>query len=238
MMRHCLRSLLLVCALGLLAGCAAGPGSTSSLSATGSTVSGSTTSGGAGPLLQFVMTINDQGTLDGTNGLYVFLLNAFAEPIDVSSNDKFTDFMVWDGTNATWYHRQTNPQNNNYVFVPTANLNQALAISPDRRSFSITFNVADSSNVLNQFIATNVFTAHAMTTDRTGILGRVLDTMGPSLNQDTLYTYTVNKQLGAVTPLPPNYPLDSLNDWIIQPDLDPAYPYVNFDIKKFEVISK
>ena len=101
----------------------------------------------------------------------------------------------------------------------------------------INFRVGDSTNALNQFVPGAQFTCDAMTTDRNGILGRVIDTMGPgpSLSNDTLYTVYANKQVGAVHPLPPSYPEDPLNDWITQPDLSSTFPYVNYDLQSFTV---
>ena len=242
--------LLLALLLALvLMGCASGPHTGNSLSADdGATLPTATPSGTSGGgsggasvnLLQFLVSVNDGGALDGQNGLYAILINAFAEPIDVTNNDKFTDFVLWDGVNVTWYLRQTNPQNQSFVYVPVANLNQALAISADRRTFTVTFNVDDPSTPLNQFVVSANFTASVATTDRTPILGRILDGpgQGPSLNGNTLQTVTVNKFLGAIPPLPTQYPLDPFNDWVVQPDLNATFPYVNYDIRRFEITAR
>lgn len=216
-----------------LYGCASGPsGSTSS-----TPISGGTATASPSPtLLQFAVTINDQGSFDAVNGFYAIILNAFDTPIDVTNNDKFTDFMLWDGTYLVWYHRQA-LSNNLYNFVATTTLNPYLSFSEDRHTMYVTLNPADTTTPLNQFISSSQFTANCATTDRSGILGRIIDTMGPgpSLDNDALYTYTVDKTLGLVSPAPPEYPNDALSDWITQPDLDPSFPYVNFDIKRFEV---
>lgn len=221
-----------------ISGCASGPSGASSVSAAPVTTSTGTATASPSPaLLQFAVSINDQGSFDAVNGFYAIMLNAFDTPIDVTNNDKFTDFMLWDGTYLVWYHRQSNPSNNLFTFVATTTLNPYLSFSEDRRTMFITLNPADTTTPLNQFIGSSAFTANCATTDRSGILGRIIDTMGPgpSLDNDALYTYNIDKTLGLVPPAPPEYPNDALNDWITQPDLDPSFPYVNFDIKSFTV---
>lgn len=230
----------------IVAGCASGPGGATSVSATpvapnasgGSTsVSGSAGAASASPrLIQFALTVNDEGEFDSVNGYYAIAVNAFNQPIDVSNNETFSDFMVYDGVNTLWYHRQTIPSQSLFNFVPVALINQDVSFSDDRHTMLITFSLSDATSPLSQFVGTT-FTADAFTTDRNGILGRVLDTMGPgpSLDNDTQYTYFCDKQLGVVNPVPNNFPNDRLNDWITQPDLGAAFPYVNFDIKRFEV---
>jgi hypothetical protein len=246
-----LLSLVLIVALASgLGGCASGPNGATSVSSvpvdpnsTPLPTPDASASPGASPttsaptLIQFALSINDQGEFDTVNGFYAIMLNAFDEPIDVSNNDKFTDFMVWDGTFLLWYHRQTNPNNNLFQFIATATINQNLSFTEDRHTMLITFSLGDPTSTLNQFITSPAFTAAAATTDRNGILGRIIDTVGPgpSLDNDALYTYFIDKTLGVTLPTPPEYPTDPLDDWITQPDQGTNFPYVNFDIKRFEV---
>jgi hypothetical protein len=236
--------------LVVLGGCASGPNSSTSTSSApvnptqSETATPTETDPASAPpstpqgptLIQFALTINDQGTFDATNGLYAIMLNSFNLPIEVSNNDKFTDFIVWDGTYLLWYHRQALPSNNLFTFVATATLNQNLSFTADRRTMNITFSTTDRTNTFNQFITTSAFTAAAATTDRNGILGRILDTMGPgpSLDNDALYTYFIDKTLGVTNPAPPEYPTDALNDWTTH-SLGDNFPYVNFDIERFEI---
>jgi hypothetical protein len=230
-------ALLLIPVLG---GCASGPNSSSS-SAGGvpaSSASGSTAS--TNHLLQFAITLNDNGVFDATQGLYAVAFNSFDELIDVSSSDKFTDFVVYDGNNLVWYSRQTSSTNQSFIYVAVATVTQALSFTPDRRTMLITFDTSDASSALNQFIKSQQFTCVPVTTDRTGYLGRIIDTLGPGpdLSHDTLYTITVDKALGAISPLPASYPDDDLNDWIVLPDVAGTFPYVNYDIKSFTVTAK
>jgi len=222
----------------MLSSCASGPNGASSTSAKPLTPSDSASvAPGTTRLLQFALTINDQGSFDSVNGFYVIMLNAFGTPIDVTNNDKFTDFMQWDGTYLLWYHRQTSPSSNLYTFIATNTMNQNVSFSEDRHTLVVTLNPSEQTSPLAQYISSNAFTVCCATTDRQGILGRVIDTLGPgpSLNNDALYTYFIDKTLGLTYPAPPEYPNDRLNDWITQPDNDANFPYVNFDIKKFEV---
>lgn len=244
-----LLSLFLVVLGCTLGGCASGPNGINSTSSEPFNPNASPSviaSPGASPnpspssphLIQFALSLNDQGKFDDSGaGFYVIAMNAFDEAVDVSNYDKFTDFMKYDGTYLVWYHRQTLPNNNLFNYQPVGTLNQFLSFSDDRRTMFVTFGITDPTNIFNQFLVPSAFTVAAMTTDNTGTLGRVLDTMGPgpNLNNDTLYSYFVDKTLGVTRPVPPNYPDDPLNDWISQPDLGPNYPYTNFDIKSFQV---
>jgi len=232
--------------LALLSGCATGPGGGSSFDAKTGLFVDHTSPGSGGQvavptnLLQFRLTLNDEGVFDGVHGLYAILINSLGQPIEATNSDKFTDFISWDGTNVIWYNRRTDAQNTSFFFTGTAILNQVTTFTPDRRTMTVTFNLQDTTAPLNQFVPTTTFTAHAVTTDRfpNAILGRVLDSLGPgpSLAQNPLFTVPVDKNAGAVSPLPSEYPNDALQDWIVQPDLDATFPYVNYDIKKFEVI--
>ena len=56
-----------------------------------------------------------------------------------------------------------------------------------------------------------------------------------NINSNSLQTLLVDKFLGAVTPYPTFHPYDNTNDWIEHGDLGGDFPYVNFDIERFEV---
>jgi len=236
-----------------MAGCASGPSGSTSVSAdpvdptaspSGSPApvpSGSPTPSPTGPtLIQFSLSMNPEGVFDSTNGYYIICFNSFDTPIDVSNTETFTDFIEYDGTSAIWWHRQTLSSSNQFFYLPASPVNQDVSFSGDRHTMNITFSIHDQTNPLNTFIATNQFTADAVTTDRNGIIGAVIDTMGPnfsgesSLDNDTLYSYFCDKTLGVVNPAPPNYPDDPQNDWITQ-NGNSSFPYINFDIASFTV---
>ena len=224
---------LLAASLGA-AGCASGPSD-------GSAKSG-VPAGGA-RFLHFIVSVNPNGVVDRTGrGYYAILLNAQGEPIEVTDLDTFTDFIRFDGTNTDWYHRQANQPNPGFTFVQAGSLNAASSLSADGRQLRVILDVGESTNFLNQFVVTNRFTAHLVTTDnyQNSILGRVLDTLGPGpgLGSNSQQTLEVQKGAGAVQPLPASYPGDPLNDWITRDDLQPDYPYTNFDIASFEVVAQ
>lgn len=222
----------------LLGGCASGSGGGSGSSSTSSS-SSSSSGGGTVSRLQFRLTVNDNGVIEASQGLYAIVFNSFGDPIDVTARDKFTDFLVYDSNNLVWYTRQTSSTDNSFTFVASGTATQSMSFTPDRRTLLVTFDPQDVSSPLNQFIKSSRFTCVAVTTDRSGYLGRVIDTLGPGpdLAHDTLYTLTVDKSLGAVSPLPASYPSDPLQDWIVQADNPPTFPYVNYDIQSFEVIT-
>ncbi len=223
-------ALLLLVALGA-AGCASGPSADSVNQA-----------GTGGRFLHFIVSVNPNGVIDRTGrGYYAILINAQGEPIEVTDLDTFTDFIRFDGTNADWYHRQANQPNPGFTFTQAGSLNASSSVSEDGKQWRVILDVGESTNFVNQFVVTNRFTAHLVTTDnyQNSILGRVLDTMGqgPDLNSNVQQTLQVQKGSGAVSPLPAYYPDDPLNDWLTRDDLPPDMPYTNFDIVKFEVVS-
>lgn len=221
-------------AAAVTAGCASGPGGPGS--------GGAGLPPGTAPqhLVTFQMTINPSGTIDRSGrGYYVFLLNANGDPIEVSNLDTFTDMVRFDGTNFSWFHRVEGVPAPGFFLVFTSNVNDNARISGDQRSLQVTFNDGDASNPFNQFILGERFTAHALTSDslNSAVRGRIIDTIGqgPSLDGNENFTLTVDKLVGAVSPLPPNFPTDAANDFITYPDLPPDFPYVNFDITSFDV---
>jgi hypothetical protein len=215
----------------LSAGCAAGPFPTP------------TSPGGTAPrYLTFHVQINSTATFSHSgNGYVIILFNANGEPIEVTSIGTFTDFIRYDGTNFTWFHRQGAVPSPGYTFVPAGTVNQFATIAADDKSFDIRFNVNDTSTLLSQYIVAPTFTTHVLTTDsfNAAYIGRVLDTLGqgPSITNNPTFTMTVNKQTGIVPPIPAGYPNDPLNDWIIQPGLAGDYPYASFDLENFQITS-
>lgn len=222
-------ALLLLAVLGA-AGCASGP--SDSLSGPGQ----------GERFLHFIVSVNPNGVIDRTGrGCYAILLNAQGQPIEVTDLDTFTDFIRFDGINVDWYHRQANQPNPGFTFTQAGSLNAYSSISEDGRQWRVILDVGEPTNFINQFVVTDRFTAHLVTTDnyQGSILGRVLDTMGqgPSLNSNLQQTLLLEKGLGPVTPLPAYYPDDPLNDWITRSNLPTTMPYTNFDIARFEVFS-
>lgn len=225
--------MLLAASLGA-AGCASGP--------SGDSASAGLDAGGA-RFLHFIVSVNPNGVVDRTGrGYYAILINSQGEPIEVTDLDTFTDFIRFDGTNWDWYHRQANQPNPGFTFVQAGSLNASGSISSDHKQFRVILDVGESTNFINQFVVTNRFTAHCVTSDnfQNAILGRVLDTMGPGpgLGSNNQQTVEVQKGAGAVQPWPSYYPDDPLNDWITRDDLTPDYPYTNFDIAKFEIVAQ
>ncbi|MCR5661033.1 MAG: hypothetical protein K6G50_02760 [bacterium] len=189
-------------------------------------------------LLTFTVTVNSNGVIDQTgNGYYAILLNSQGNAIEVTDLDTFTDIIRYDGINFDWYTRQANLPNPGFTFTHVGSLNHSSSISSDGTQLQVVIDLSDSTNYLSQHISADKFTAHLMTTDNyeSAILGRVLDTMGESISSNSLQTVLVDKLLGAIEPFPTYYPDDPLNDWITRNDLDPDFPYTNFDIARFEI---
>lgn len=190
--------------------------------------------------LHFRLSVNPSGTIDRSGkGYYVILLNSKGEEIEVTNVDTFTDFIRYDGVNFDWYTRQANQPNPGWTVALAGSLNTEGSVSTDGNSIDVTFNLAESSSLLHQYIVSRRFTAHAMTTDtyHDAILGRVIDVMGDSLDGNALQTVMVDQLLGATKPYPTYYPNDRLSDWISHSDLDSNFPYVNFDINTLEIIN-
>lgn len=214
-----------------LSGCASGPSASNP---------NTTQPDGTPALLRLTLRTNPNGRIDSSGrGYYLILLNATGQPIEVTDIDTFTDFLRYDGRSLDFYHRQANIPNPGFNFTLAGSMNNAFAISSDGQSLDITLDPNDPSNLLNQFISANRFTAHVLTTDsfEGAFIGRVLDTLGqgPDINSNSLQTMTLDKGFGIQNPIPQFYPDDPLNDFIVQDGLPADYPYLNFDIAKFEV---
>lgn len=190
------------------------------------------------PCLRFTLTVNPNGKIDTEgNGFYAILLNSTGSTIEVTDSDTFTDFIRFDGINFDWYTRQANLPNAGFTFYQVGSLNPEGSISSDGRSINILLDTYDSNTYLNQYIVNSNFSAQVVTTDNTSdaYLGRVIDFMGDNLNSNSLYTLSIDKLYGIISPFPSLYPNDYINDWISHNDLDAAFPYANFDIDTFEV---
>ena len=188
--------------------------------------------------LRFSLSVNPNGRIDlDGKGTYAILLNSEGQAIEVTDPDTFTDFIRFDGINFDWYSRQANLPNTGFTFNLVGTLNPESSITSDGRTLNVILDVLDSSTYLNQYIVSSKFTAQAVTTDNTSdaYLGRVIDFLGNDLNTNSLQTLTIDKFYGIDSPIPSLYPNDYLNDWITHNDLDPDFPYVNFDIDTFEV---
>lgn len=189
--------------------------------------------------LVFTLKVSDRGEIDSSdNGYYAILLNSFAEEIEVTNYETFTDFIRYDGFNFTWYHRQGNVPSPGYTWVDAGNMNADGIITGDNTSIVIRIDMNDSTTLFNQYIESKRFTVHALTTDRdSSLLGRALDTLGqgPAIDGNTLYTIFFDKSTGIVDPEPPGYPSDPLDDYSEKDDLGSSYPYDNFDIEEFTV---
>lgn len=218
-----------------LSSCASGPSSR-----------GSHPGGGGSPgqtrYLRFTLRVGAAGSIDGNGrGSYVILLNGFLQPIEVTNSDTFTDFIRYDGFNFDWYHRQDNVPGPGYTFLKVGNVNQTSHVGADGKSLIVTFNVDDSSSLLNQYILTDRFAVHVVTTDnfQQAVLGRALDTLGPGpdMSHNTEYTLYADKFLGIIAPKPPDYPKDPLGDYVRQPDLPGDFPFENFDLELFQIES-
>lgn len=191
----------------------------------------------------FTLGVNPNGVIDTTGrGYYVILINAMGEPIEATDIDTFTDFIRFDGRNFDWYHRQANQPNPGFNFVQAANINSAAQILPDGKTLQVVLDTGESTDLVNQFVAGQAFSVHALTTDNfpNTLIGRVIDTLGqgPSIDSNSLNTVAVRKGEGASSPLPPFYPNDPVADFIVHGDLAADYPYANFDIVQFEVTAR
>ncbi|MBQ7567261.1 hypothetical protein IJT17_00470 [bacterium] len=196
--------------------------------------------GGDHTYLHFKLSVNPNGVIDRSgSGYYVILLNSRGEEIEVTDIDTFTDFIKYDGVNFDWYTRQANQPNPGWTFAMAGSLNTEGSVASDGHSIEVAFNLSDSSSMLSQYVISNKFTAHAITTDtyQDAILGRVIDVMGDSLDGNSLQTVLVSKLQGAIKPFPTYYPNDRLNDWITHGDLEASFPYVNYDIASLQITS-
>jgi hypothetical protein len=199
--------------------------------------------GGGLRFLTFRVRVNPNGEIDRSGtGYYALLLNAFAEPIEVTDLDTFTDFIRFDGQNFDWYHRIGGQPGPSFNFLYYGNLNGQASLAADGRSFELTLDTQDPTQLLNQFVTQPHFTVHLVTCDnhRSALLGRALDTLGPGpdLSSNSLQTVTVFKGLGVTLPIPSSYPDDPLNDFLTREDLPPDYPYTNFDLARLEVLAR
>ncbi len=195
-------------------------------------------SAGGGQYLRFSLTVNANGTIDREgNGYYAILLNSQGEAIEVTNSDTFTDFIRFDGVHFDWFTRMANLPNAGFTFYQVGSLSPESSISGDGRTINILLDPYDPNIYLNQYIRSSKFSAQAVTTDSDpdSYLGRVIDFMGDNINSNSLQTLLVDKFLGAVTPYPTFHPYDNTNDWIEHGDLGGDFPYVNFDIERFEV---
>jgi hypothetical protein len=194
----------------------------------------------ANRLLAVTLTVNPNGVIDTSGrGYYVILFNSFNNPIECTDLDTFSDFVRFDGLTWAWYHRQARAPRPGFQFFQSGNLNSAGRVQPDMRSLEVIFDVAESTNLLNQFILSPTFTVHALTCDnyRQGLIGRPLDTLGqgPDMLKNTLQTIRVNKGQGVIPPFPQFYPSDPLDDVRHHADLPSDFPYQNFDLSRVEV---
>lgn len=190
--------------------------------------------------LHFRLCVNPNGHIDQNfNGNYAFLLNSQGEAIEVTDVDTFTDIIRFDGINFEWYTRQANLPNPGFTFTLAGGLNSSSYIHSDGTAIEVVVDLTDSTSFLDQYIASDRFTTHAITTDtyNGSILGRVIDTMGSGIDGNSLQTLMVDKFSGAINPLPSYYPDDLLNDWLTRDDLADDFPYTNFDIASFEVFT-
>lgn len=196
----------------------------------------------AAQYLTFKITVNPNGAIDREGGgLYFFLFNSNdKELINATDNRTFTDFICFNGVNTTWYHRRTDPINPTFfIWEPTGIINTNCYISPDNKQVIISFNVDDPTVFLNQYITTDNFNMHVVTTDQSS--RHKFDTLGqgPKMINNSINTVHVNKRSGAIAPMPPFYPSDPVDDaakFSSADDVKKNFPYENFDIIKFEVI--
>ena len=194
-------------------------------------------------LLEFNVAVNPNGQVDRTGrGIYAILLNAQGTQIEVTDLDTFTDFIRFDGNNFDWYHRLAEVPNPGFTFAQVGPLSGQSRVSPDGKSFQIILDIGESTSFINQFIPSDVFTAHVITTDTQGgaFLGRLIDTLGqgPNIDSNSLQTLTIRRGEGATQPLPQSYPFDPLNDVVLHSNLGADYPCANFDIVRFEVTAR
>jgi len=189
--------------------------------------------------LTFTVKVNERGEIDdGDHGYYAILLNGFSEDIEVTNYETFTDFIRYDGYNFTWYHRQGNVPSPGYTWVDAGNMNSEGLISGDGKSIVVRMDLNDSTNLFNQYIESKRFSVHLVTTDKdSSLLGSAIDTLGqgPSIDGNALYTIFFDRTTGILTPEPPSYPSDPLDDYSEKLELGDNFPYENFDIKSFTV---
>lgn len=194
-------------------------------------------------LLDFTIAVNPNGQIDRTGrGIYAILLNAQGTPIEVTDLDTFTDVIRFDGQNFDWFHRLAEVPNPGFQFAQVGPLAGQAQVLPDGKSMQVVLDLGESTGFINQFIPSNQFTAHVVTTDTQGgaFLGRILDTLGqgPNIDSNSLQTVTVRRGEGAVSPRPQSYPFDPLNDVVVHSDLGDDFPYANFDVVRFEVTAR
>lgn len=194
-------------------------------------------------LLEFNIAINPNGQVDRTGrGIYAVLLNAQGTPIEVTDFDTFTDVIRFDGQSFSWYHRLAEVPNPGFTFAQVGPLSGQSRVSPDGKNIQIIVDIGESTSFINQFIPADVFTAHVVTTDTQSgaFLGRILDTQGqgPNIDINSLQTLTIRRGEGTTQPIPQSYPFDPLNDMVTHSDLPADFPYLNFDIVRFEVTAR
>ncbi|MBI2251405.1 MAG: hypothetical protein HYU63_01375 [Armatimonadetes bacterium] len=211
----------------VLFSCARGPSSGSG-----------TSSANQARYLSFTITVNNNGRIDQSGiGHYFVLFSSNTQGlINVADNRTYTDYVRYDGVNANWYHRRKDPQNpNSFIWEFVGGVNNNLIISGDEKSLTLNFNINDSSILLNQYLD-DYFNAHVVITDASD---RPIDTLGqgPNFINNSAYTLYINKQQGIISPVPSIYPNDSLNDTLSHPENPSDYPYVNFDLKSFQVLA-
>jgi len=191
-------------------------------------------------LIYFTFSVNPAGKIDlEGRGYYALLFNQDANPIEVSNPDSFTDFIRFDGMQFIWFHRQDNVPPPGYTWVSAGNINRFGHISSDNRTITLIFDLNDPTLLFNQYLPNPCFSVHLLTcsNEKGAYLGKVIDTLGlgPSILNNSLNTVYVNSQQGSLTPYPPFYPMDPLNDWAKQENLPPDFPYKNFDLYRFEI---
>jgi hypothetical protein len=189
-------------------------------------------------IMRITLKVPDHTYIDTTGrGYYAILFNNFAEQIEVTNYETFTDFIRYDGFNFTWFHRQGNVPAPGYTWVAAGNMNAVSSLSSDGTSIIIRIDLGNNANLFNQFITTQRFTMHALTTDSNNhLLGRVIDTLGPgpSVEANSLNTIKFDIFTGIISPVPAGYPGDPVGDYDIKPDM-PDFPYQNYDIEFFSV---
>lgn len=222
----------------VLSGCAAGPFGTNSISSdpvdiTGSPSPNSSPSPGASPspsaapgaptLFQFALTV--KGTIDPSfGGEYAIMMNSQDTAIDVTNNETFDNFMAWDGTHFVWYTRQTNADEE-FDFLPVATIDQNFSTSDDGHTMYATFSlVSDPTNPFATMLE-NQFTANAATANKGTYLGPIIDTLGPSIDENIEFTVFCAKQVGLVTPAPSGYPNNGGDDLTNVPSGAPPDDY-------------
>ena len=240
--RHTLLSILSFAVL-LFAGCSSAGSEGPNLSADDRIGNGGDFSSTDLRLLEFRISVNPNGNVDTTGrGVYAVLLNAQGNPIEVTDLDTFTDFIRFDGQNFDWFHRLAEVPNPGFNFAQVGPLSGQSRVSADGKSIQMIVDIGESTSFINQFIASDVFTAHVVASDTRGgvFIGRILDTMGqgPNIDSNSLQTLTVRRGEGATQPIPQSYPFDPLADTVTHSDLGADFPYANFDIVRFEITAR